>query len=151
MFWYQFLVCAVLVYALSIYDLIWSGREKIYNLHQTKLAWSMGRVPLLVKMRGITCIRVPTWKCGIQCKIDNVEEVILNLYNSQNLEYLQWSEGEYWICSTRRNVLNTYNIRRSISRRGCSCICSSIVASQDSSNHIPEKSSILKFNWLLKM
>ena len=120
----------------------------------------MGRVPLLVKMRGITCIRVPTWKCGIQCKINNVGEVILNLYNSQNLEYLQ-SEGEYGICFIRRNefniynirmyVLNTYNIRRSISIRRCSCICSSIVASQDSSNHIPEKSSILQFDWLSKM
>ena len=111
MFGYQFLVCAVLVYALSIYDLIWLDREKIYDLHQTKLACSMGRVPLLVKMRGITCIRVPTWKSGIQCKINNVGEVILNLYNSQNLEYVQWSEGEYWIYFIRRNEFNIYNIR----------------------------------------
>merc|ERR1719304_78912 len=35
------------------------------------------------------------------------------------------------------------NIRRSISIRRCSCICCSIVASQDSSDDISEKSSIL--------
>ena len=88
--------------------MIWSNwaEKKIYDLHQTKLACSMGRVPLLVKMRGITCIRVPTWKCGIQCKINNVERSfliytilrILNIYNDQkvSIEYVLL-EGMYWI------------------------------------------------------